>query len=230
MKEVKHYKTKILPARPIPDSIIYVKADGDTKVTTYITDINGVPYLLKDDVDSDYGVQTIYNTDGSIIVAGVDNIRISLSSVLQAMIANAIPTGANISTLVNDVGYITATELSTTITITKKAGENISTGMAVVIGSNEFIYKYDITNINHAGLSCGITKTSAITGGDITIVTPENILTDVGSGWSAGNSYFVGINSLLTTIPPTSGINKKIATGIGVDTILINNYPEHILL
>lgn len=114
--------------------------------------------------------------------------------------------------------------------ITKITGENISSGTAVVIWTNGLVYKYDISNINHAGIGCGISKTSALMGESLTVVFAENKLTEVGSGWSAGNSYYIGSNSLLTTISPTSGISKKIATGIGVDTIIINNYPEHILL
>jgi hypothetical protein len=112
----------------------------------------------------------------------------------------------------------------------KVAGENISSGMAIIIDTDDLVYKYNILNNNHAGLSCGISKTSALLGSSLIIVLPENQLTEVGSGWGSGLSYFIGSNSLLTTISPTSGISKKIATGIGIDTVIINNYPEHILL
>lgn len=114
--------------------------------------------------------------------------------------------------------------------ITKTSGEIISAGMAVVIETNGLVYKYDIFNYNHAGLSCGIAKTSGIPAGIITIKLASKILTEVGSGWLAGNSYFVGANSLLTIIPPIVGIVKKIATGIGIDTVIVENYTEHILI
>ena len=110
------------------------------------------------------------------------------------------------------------------------AGENISSGMAIIINNDNKVYKYNILDNNHAGLSCGISKTSALINENITIVLPENQLTEVGSGWLSGVSYFIGSNSLLTSTSPSSGISKKIATGIAVDTVLINNYPEHILL
>lgn len=110
------------------------------------------------------------------------------------------------------------------------AGENISSGMAIIINNDNKVYKYNILDNNHAGLSCGISKTSALINENITIVLPENQLTEVGSGWLSGVSYFIGSNSLLTSTSPSSGISKKIATGISVDTVLINNYPEHILL
>ena len=114
--------------------------------------------------------------------------------------------------------------------VTKIAGENISSGMAIVVWTDGLVYKYDISNINHAGISCGMSKTSGSIGSNITIIFAENELTEVGSGWGPGNSYYIGSNSLLTTTPPLTGISKKIATGIGIDTIVINNYPEHILL
>lgn len=110
------------------------------------------------------------------------------------------------------------------------AGENISSGMAIIINNDNKVYKYNILDNSHAGLSCGISKTSALINENITIVLPENQLTEVGSGWLSGISYFIGSNSLLTSTSPSSGISKKIATGIEVDTVIINNYPEHILL
>jgi hypothetical protein len=134
--------------------------------------------------------------------------------------------------LTTNIPYYTQAEVDAkfNVGITKTAGENISSGMAVVTWTDGLIYKYDITNLAHAGLSCGISKTSALIGETITIVFSENSLTEAGSGWLAGKSYYIGANSLLTTVSPTSGISKKIATGIGIDTVIINNYPEHILL
>ena len=112
----------------------------------------------------------------------------------------------------------------------KIAGENISSGMAVVIETDGLVYRYDIFNYNHAGLSCGIAKTSGIFTETITLKIVGNILTEVGSGWLAGKSYFVGVNSLLTVSAPLIGVVKKIGTGIANDTIIIENYTEHILI
>ena len=224
MKEVKHYKVKSLPSYAVPDAIFYVKSDTDTKITTYITDLNGVPYLLKDD-----GVlETISNSNGTISVTGTTDIEIKLDPALLISINSALQSGDNISSLNNDIGYVTNSDIS--LGINKVAGENISSGMAVIVWTDNLVYKYNIANLAHAGLTCGISKTSGLVGETILVVTPENKLTEVGSGWNVGKSYFIGSNSLLTVIPPTSGISKKIATGVDVDTIIINNYPEHILL
>lgn len=48
MQEVKHYKVKVLPTNPRPNSVYYVKNTGDEDVTTFITDLNGVPVPLVD--------------------------------------------------------------------------------------------------------------------------------------------------------------------------------------
>jgi hypothetical protein len=152
-------------------------------------------------------LDTLGTNDYVVIIYGVDLVITAVPYYTQAQVDAKLQVGIN-----------------------KTAGENISSGMAVVIWTDNLVYKYNISNLNHAGLSCGISKTSALTGETLTIVYPENILTEVGSGWSAGKSYFIASNSLLTITPPSSGISKKIATGIGIDTVIVNNYPEHILL
>lgn len=110
LKEVKHYKTKSLPSVPVPDAILYVKGDGDTDITTYITDLNGIPFLLKDN-QGNTGIQTITNTDGTISVLGTDNTVLNLSTSIKNIINSALQSGDNISNLINDAGYITSAEL-----------------------------------------------------------------------------------------------------------------------
>ena len=48
MIEIKHFKVKVLPSNPEPNSIYFVVADGATAVTTYVTDVCGVPLPLVD--------------------------------------------------------------------------------------------------------------------------------------------------------------------------------------
>ncbi len=115
-------------------------------------------------------------------------------------------------------------------TIDLIAGEIISSGMVVIIFTDGKVYKYDINDESHAGLTCGIAKTSGISGNTITITLPGEIHVEVGSGWQAGISYYVASNSLLSSTAPTVGIVKKIGTGITTDTILVNNYDELILI
>jgi len=91
-KEVKNYKLKALPTKPIPDAILYIKADGDSAISTYITDINGIPYPLKDDASSG-GVQSVFNIDGTISVIGTTDVKVSIQSSILSTINSALQPG-----------------------------------------------------------------------------------------------------------------------------------------
>jgi len=90
--EVKNYKLKALPNKPIPNAILYIKADGDSAISTYITDVNGIPYPLKDDAPSG-GVQSIFNTDGTISVIGTTDVKVSIQSSILNTINSALQPG-----------------------------------------------------------------------------------------------------------------------------------------
>ena len=62
MQEVKHYKVKVLPINPRPNSVYYVKNTGDEDVTTYITDLNGIPVPLLDQTGIAIGDKTYIHT------------------------------------------------------------------------------------------------------------------------------------------------------------------------
>ena len=108
-KEIKHYKVKQLPSRPLADSVYWVKASPSSEVSGYITDLQGVPYPLKD-ISGSGGIQTITNNDGNISIVGSNNIVINISPALLSVINSALQSGGNISELINDVGYITDLE------------------------------------------------------------------------------------------------------------------------
>jgi len=89
--EVKNYKLKALPNKPIPNAILYIKADGDSAISTYITDVNGIPYPLKDDGSiTNPGVQTVFNTDGTISVIGTTDVKVSIQSDILDTINSAV--------------------------------------------------------------------------------------------------------------------------------------------
>ena len=104
--EVKHYKVKQLPSSPTPNSIYWVKASTDSEVSGYITDLQGVPYPLKD-ISGSAGIQSIVNSDGNITIVGTDNLVINISPALLSVINSALQSGDNISELINDAGYLT---------------------------------------------------------------------------------------------------------------------------
>ena len=107
--EVKHYKVKQLPSSPTPNSIYWVKASTDSEVSGYITDLQGIPYPLKD-ISGSGGIQSIVNSDGNITIVGTDNLVINISPALLSVINSALQSGDNISELTNDAGYLTSAD------------------------------------------------------------------------------------------------------------------------
>ena len=108
-KEIKHYKVKQLPSRPLADSVYWVKASPSSDVSGYITDLQGVPYPLKD-ISGSVGIQSIVNTDNNLVITGTEDKTINISPALLSIINSALQSGGNISELINDVGYITDLE------------------------------------------------------------------------------------------------------------------------
>ena len=108
-KEIKHYKVKQLPSRPLADSVYWVKASPSSEVSGYITDLQGVPYPLKD-LQGSGGITTLINTDGNLVITGANNKVINIAPALLSVINSALQSGDNVSELTNDAGYITDLE------------------------------------------------------------------------------------------------------------------------
>lgn len=115
---------------------------------------------------------------------------------------------------------------SESVMVTFVTGENINGGNAVIIGVDGKVYKFDITNSAHAGKFGGIAQTSTLLGADC-IVVIAGIAENVGSGWTAGVTYYVASNSMLTSTPPTLGLLHNVGVGVATDKILINNNLEY---
>ena len=149
-----------------PSRIIAVKKDAELDFSLYITDINGVPYPIKNNV-AVAGVDSIINTDGTLNVVGSSNIVINIDSTLLATINSALQSGANISELVNDEGYITAVDLPIkTSDLVNDGSDNTSTyvendELALVATSNSFLDLDDIpttfTPSSHTHVEADIT-------------------------------------------------------------------------
>lgn len=102
-KPIKVYKKTTLQSLQ-PDSLYAVKGVGENSVRIFITDLQGIPYPLKDE----NGNISIINNDGNILVNTVSGITsINLNSNIVDIINSALQSGNNISELTNDVGYIT---------------------------------------------------------------------------------------------------------------------------
>ena len=109
MAEVKSHKVKQLSSRLDPNAIYWVQASANLPIEGFITDINGVPYPLKD-LQGTNGITGLTNTDGNLVITGADNKVINLAPALLSVINSALQSGDNISELINDVGYITDLE------------------------------------------------------------------------------------------------------------------------
>jgi len=89
-----------------PSRMIAVKADNESSFSLFVTDKNGVPYPLKD-LQGSGGITGITNTDGNLVITGVNNKVINITPTLLSVINSALQSGDLISTLVNDAGYLT---------------------------------------------------------------------------------------------------------------------------
>lgn len=122
MAEVKTYKVLSLPSSPSANSLYYVKPTNISEISVFITDINGVPYPLKD-LQGSGGITGLTNTDGNLVITGVNNKVINIAPALLSLINSALQSGANISELVNDEGFITIADIPTNVSeFTNDAG------------------------------------------------------------------------------------------------------------
>lgn len=93
-------------------------------------------------------------------------------------------------------------------------GAIINGGKAVWIDSDGLLYPFDITNSSQFGKCIGIAETSALLGETCSVVlSGESNL--VGSGWIAGEVYYISSTGFLSTTPPTSGWCQ--IAGVGID-------------
>lgn len=106
--------------------------------------------------------------------------------------------------------------------ITRPAGETIATGIAVIIDADGRVYHYDITNPDHYGKLCGVSRQAALKG-NLLDVCVSGELTEAGSGWRAGDMYYVGSGGVLQVEVPATGTPCVIAVGTAADTILVKN-------
>lgn len=112
VKDIRFYKANSLPTRPIKDAVIAVLNNTQGNFSLYITDINGVPVPLYSVSGGGGTIQTITNNDGSITITGTDEDKvITISSAMQSLINGALQNGDNITSLVNNAGYITLSDI-----------------------------------------------------------------------------------------------------------------------
>jgi len=83
MKEIQHFKVKILPSKPQPNSIYFVAAEGATAVSTYITDRCGLALPLVD-------LQGLSSVTGTGVTGTAQNPIVDIATFLSSENGNLI--------------------------------------------------------------------------------------------------------------------------------------------
>ena len=123
MKKVTAYKVDTLENLK-PNAIVALKTAGASTFSLYVTDLQGVPHSLN--LPATTGVQQIVNTDGALQVVGSTNVVINLEPAILASINSALQVGDNISSLLNDAGYLTSFTESDPIFLASEASNFVA--------------------------------------------------------------------------------------------------------
>lgn len=104
--------------------------------------------------------------------------------------------------------------------ITAVAAENLSAGRAVIMAGGQIAY-FQPSEPSHLGRVIGITKTSALSGANVTVQT-GGIATDASFTFDADTPIFIGDDGELQTAPPSTGIVHNIGVALSGTQILLN--------
>lgn len=212
MQEIRHYKVKTLPSASSikPNSVYYVKATPSSDVLTYITDITGIPFPLRD-LSSVTPVQSLSNLDGTITVTGATNIIINISASTMSIINSALQNGDNVSELNNDVGYVVSTDLP-----------NTKVEFNTALTDGDFLFVGDITQYTDEQAQDAIgsilvdTATIDLTYNDVTpkieatvknnSITAQHLANNINISEFVNDENFIDHTDLGYTASPTNGI------------------------
>lgn len=106
-------------------------------------------------------------------------------------------------------------------TVTYPAGENLSSGRAVIIDGGEAFY-FDNTTAAHAGRVFGITRTSATAGNNVTIQV-TGIVTDAAFTFAPDNELWIGADGeIFDSMPLTGILIQKAGVAVESEKMLID--------
>ena len=216
MAEVKSYKVLSLPSNPTPDSIYWVKGSSASDVIGYITDRNGVPYPLKD-LQGSGGITGLTNTDGNLVITGADNKVINLAPALLSLVNSALQSGANISELVNDEGFITVADIPTNVSeFTNDAGYLTS------FIETDPIFQASEASLFVAGDKANLDNQSGINSGDettLSIQTKRPLKTINGESLEGTGNVIITIPTITNTSDLTNDGSNGTSTYVETDEL-----------
>ncbi len=206
MPQVTAYKVDTLEGVK-PDSIVALKVPNENKFELWVTSRTGVPYPLST-TGTLGGINSIINTDGELEISGSSIITINISDTLLATINSALQAGDNISSLVNDAGYLTtATLISNTSELTNDGEDGTSTyvetkDLGAVAFSNSYNDLDNLPTVGTGSTNLGYTASptngivTSDTGNDATI--PLAGVTNAGLFTAAEKTKLAGIQTAAT--------------------------------
>ena len=183
-----------------PSRMIAVKADNESSFSLYVTDKNGVPYPLKD-LQGSGGIATLINTDGNLVITGVNNKVINIAPALLSLINSALqPEDEN--------------------TIEKVSAENIPSHTPIAIVNNQ-AYKFDASNINHQFAFAGFSKNGTIIG-QTCLIQQQGEIELVGWGLIPNQQYLAGTSGAIVVDNITlNNFTKVLGYATTTDTLQI---------
>ena len=206
MAEVKSHKVKQLASRLDPNAIYWVQASANLPIEGFITDRNGVPYPLKD-ISGSGGITTLINTDGNLVITGVNSKTINIAPALLSLINSALqPEDEN--------------------TIEKVSAENIPSHTPIAIVNNQ-AYKFDASNINHQFAFAGFSKNGTIIG-QTCLIQQQGEIELVGWGLTPNQQYLASVAGAMVedNVTPTN-FTKVLGYATTSDTLqLIKDYTS----
>lgn len=104
--------------------------------------------------------------------------------------------------------------------VTYTAGENLSSGRAVIIDNGEAFY-FQPSDPAHVGRVMGLTVTSASTGNDVDIQLSGTV-TDAAFTFTPDLPVFARADGELFNTPGTSGTAQYIGVAVSADTLILN--------
>jgi hypothetical protein len=174
-----------------------LKLPNENVFSLIVTDLNGVRVPLKDLQE----VSTLVNTDGNLIITGVNNKVINIEPSLVALINSALQP--------EDVG-----------TIEKVSAENIPSYTPIAIVNNQ-AYKFDASNINHQFAFAGFSKNGTSIG-QICLIQQQGELELVGWGLTPNQQYLAGTAGAIVMDNMTlNNFTKVIGYATTTDTLQI---------
>ena len=185
-----------------PSRMVAVKADGENAFSLYVTDKNGVPYPLKD-LQGSGGITTVTNTDGNLVITGIENKVINISPTLLTLINSALQP--------SDLGNINNIE--------KISAESIPSHTPVAIYNNQ-AYKLDNLNPLHQFSFAGF-STNGTSIGESCIIQQEGEISLLAWGLTPDAQYLASTNGVIQLNNISAGFTKVIGYAINSDTLRI---------